>query len=308
MKKLIAILTVAILIVSITAIAADYPRIRVDGEFIDTGVQNPVIVDGRTLVPLRAVMERLGFDVDWEPAWGPQSLNPYGRATLELARGGLPTIRVVVTIGRDTMSVREDWGESTNIPLDVPAQIINNRTMVPLRAISQAAGMDVDWDDENRIADIRTTQGRSLIRLTNERISDELLAEWKAEYHALGGASEFELEVIRLINVERVNYGLQPLVVDERIMMAARFKSQEMVDLNYFAHESPVYGNFNTIPFELFGIGVIAENLAGGSTPEFVVRAWMNSPGHRANVLRESATHIGIGRVGNLTTMMITII
>ncbi|MCL2838103.1 MAG: stalk domain-containing protein [Oscillospiraceae bacterium] len=294
MKKLIAILIVAVFIVSVTAIAADYPRIRVDGEFvyIYADDQPPVIVDGRTLVPLRAVMEALGFRVEWEQP-------PLNRARLTK-----PDFSITVTIGRDTMSVN-----SESIPLDVPAQIMNNRTMVPLRAISEATGMVVEWDEHYRIADIWTTsyaRTRSSITLTNERISEQKLTEWIAEYRALGGANDFELEVVRLVNVERANYGLQPLEIYEPLMMAARFKSQEMVDLGYFGHDSPVYGSFQWIP-SLFGVLARSENLASGhGNPQRVVNGWMNSPaGHGVNIVGENDTIIGIGRVGGLTTLMV---
>ncbi|MCL2837627.1 MAG: stalk domain-containing protein [Oscillospiraceae bacterium] len=292
LKKVILSMLILVMVVSVTAIAADYPRIRVDGEFVVIPYydQQPVIVDGRTLVPLRAVMEALGFRVEWEQA-------PLNRATLTK-----PGFNVTVTIGRDTMFVN-----GSNIPLDVPAQIMNDRTMVPLRAISEATGMRVEWDSKNRIADIWTTNyavTRSSIVLTNERITDQQLAEWKAEYRELGSANDFEIEVVRLINVERANHGLSPLEMYEPLMMAARFKSQEMYDLNYFAHDSPVYGSFNGI-VRLFDTEARAENLTRRSTAEEAVTSWMNSPGHRANVLREDITIIGIGQISNLVTMQV---
>jgi len=70
-----------------------------------------------------------------------------------------------------------------------------------------------------------------------------------------------------------------------------------MHDTGYFAHNSPLYGS----PFEMmrrFGITfqIAGENIAGGQrTPEDVVRAWMNSPGHRANILNPRFTHLGSG-------------
>ena len=117
-------------------------QIRIDGEFVQipAGEQQPIIVNGRTLVPFRAVMEALGFEVDWEPA-------PQNRATL-----AKPGYDVSVTIGSNIMIVNEN-----NISLDVPAQLINARTMVPLRAISEATGMEVRWDRENFIVNILTS-------------------------------------------------------------------------------------------------------------------------------------------------------
>ena len=88
----------------------------------------------------------------------------------------------------------------------------------------------------------------------------------------------------------------------------ARYKSQDMKDNNYFSHTSPVYGS----PFDMmknFGINyrTAAENIAKGqATPQAVVNAWMNSSGHRANILNPSFTKIGVGYVqsGNYRTQM----
>jgi len=134
--------------------------------------------------------------------------------------------------------------------------------------------------------------------LPNRWITDAELTAWIIDYHERGGINEFELEVIRLTNIERVNYGLEPLVMSPTLMMASRFKSQGMRDLNYMAHTSPVYGVFTTISRVLFGFPVTAmgENLARfHRTPEEVVTAWMNSPGHRNNILNPAFTEIGTG-------------
>ncbi|MCL2415895.1 MAG: CAP domain-containing protein, partial [Defluviitaleaceae bacterium] len=111
-----------------------------------------------------------------------------------------------------------------------------------------------------------------------------------------GGASEFELEVLRLINIERANEGIAPLAANPSLMMAARFKSQSMADIGYFSHESPVFGSFSNLPRELFNIDIWAENIAAGQrTAQAVVTSWMNSPGHRANIMNPARREIGIG-------------
>ena len=90
-------------------------------------------------------------------------------------------------------------------------------------------------------------------------------------------------------------------------MMAARFKSQEMRDLRYFSHTSPVYGGSYAIPL-LFGVKAGGENLANGNNysqeqAEQIVNAWLNSPGHRALILNNfhlaNNPTIGIGIVPN---------
>ena len=118
----------------------------------------------------------------------------------------------------------------------------------------------------------------------------------------------YEQEVIRLVNEIRVKNGLKPLTYDWELSRVARFKSQDMKDNRYFSHSSPVYGS----PFQMirsFGISFrsAGENIARGyATPQAVVNGWMNSSGHRANILNAGYTHIGVGYVsgGNYWTQM----
>jgi uncharacterized YkwD family protein/spore coat assembly protein SafA len=113
----------------------------------------------------------------------------------------------------------------------------------------------------------------------------------------LDNVKQIENEVARLTNQERAKYGLPPLQIDWQLARVARYKSVDMRDKNYFQHDSPTYGS----PFTMmknFGISyrTAGENIAAGQrTPQEVVNAWMNSPGHRANILNKNFTHIGVG-------------
>ncbi|MDN5387226.1 CAP domain-containing protein [Bacillus sp. LB7] len=118
--------------------------------------------------------------------------------------------------------------------------------------------------------------------------------------------SAYEKEVVELTNAERKKQGLKPLTLDEKLSKVARTKSQDMKDNNYFDHNSPTYGS----PFDMmkkFGITyrTAGENIAKGQkTPQEVVKAWMNSEGHRKNIMNPNFTHIGVGYVkdGNYWT------
>ena len=111
------------------------------------------------------------------------------------------------------------------------------------------------------------------------------------------GTRTFEQEVIRLTNQRRAQHGLKPLAEDWELSRVASYKSKDMHDKRYFSHQSPTYGS----PFDMmkqFGINYRAagENIAMGySSAAAVVEGWMNSPGHRANILNASFTHIGVG-------------
>lgn len=113
--------------------------------------------------------------------------------------------------------------------------------------------------------------------------------------------SAFQTEVVRLVNVERAKNGLGALSIDSTLMKTATVKSQDMARNNYFDHTSPTYGS----PFDLmkqYGVSyrTAGENIAMGQTsPAQVMNGWMNSPGHRANILNGSYTKIGVGAVQN---------
>lgn len=114
-------------------------------------------------------------------------------------------------------------------------------------------------------------------------------------------ARAYEKEVVRLVNEIRVKNGLKTLTENWELSRMARYKSQDMHDLKYFSHTTPTYGS----PFDMmksfgFTYRTAGENIAMGyKTPQAVVDAWMNSPGHRANILNASYTQIGVGYVAS---------
>ncbi|WP_246359037.1 peptidoglycan-binding protein [Paenibacillus phytorum] len=107
-----------------------------------------------------------------------------------------------------------------------------------------------------------------------------------------------EQQMLDLVNKERAAVGLSPFAVDPALTKTARLKSQDMVDNNYFSHDSPTYGS----PFDMmekFGItyNAAGENIACNQSVQAAHEALMNSPGHKANILSKDYTHIGIGIV-----------
>jgi uncharacterized YkwD family protein/spore coat assembly protein SafA len=108
---------------------------------------------------------------------------------------------------------------------------------------------------------------------------------------------KLESEVVRLVNVERAKHGLAPLTQNWELSRVARYKSQDMKNKGYFSHYSPTYGS----PFDMmkqfgFKFYTAGENIAMGQrTPQEVMTGWMNSPGHRANILKADFKEIGVG-------------
>ena len=184
-----------------------------------------------------------------------------------------------------------DWREGDAI-LFGGSILLNNEELAMLAEIAPSA--------ENT---------RSDMIFTNRRLTNIEIDTWIEEYQGLGGINSFELEVIKAINEVRTEYGLTPLLLNPELSLAARFHSQEMTDLNFFSHQSHIYGRpidranifgHSNAQEGFYGIG---ENLFRGlATPGGVVRSWMNSPGHRSMILNSDATSIGIGGVGRLTT------
>ncbi|MFG6150043.1 CAP domain-containing protein [Halobacillus sp. B23F22_1] len=138
-----------------------------------------------------------------------------------------------------------------------------------------------------------------------EQASQEETTE---QEEASSEVSEFEQQVVDLTNEERAKQGLEPLELDVELSGVAKDKSLDMQQNNYFSHDSPTHGS----PFDMmnaYGIDytTAGENIAMGQTsPEEVVQGWMNSEGHRENIMNSSFTHIGVGHAedGNYWTQM----
>ena len=109
--------------------------------------------------------------------------------------------------------------------------------------------------------------------------------------------SSYQQQVLDLVNAERAKREISALTLDSSLSSVATKKSQDMVNKNYFDHTSPTYGS----PFDMmkqFGISYrsAGENIAKGQkTPQEVVAAWMNSEGHRKNILNPNFTNLGVG-------------
>jgi len=185
-------------------------------------------------------------------------------------------------------------------PAQTPAnvdEVIEDREVIPV--LFEEATL---LTSEELLALIETAplhqDTRSATPIPNRRITDTELDACIEEYAELGGINAFELEVVRLINEIRAEYGLHPLAICPQISRAARFHSQEQVNFNRFTHSSPHHGG-SVARMRMFGNNQgLAENVHGGTvTPERAVQGWMHSPGHRALVLNTTARTIGVGAV-----------
>ena len=134
-KTVIAMALAAVFALTFMPLAAVYAsdiRVTIDGQAVTFADQTPVIRDNRTLVPVRGVFEAVGFEVEWD-------------YTIQQVTLTSDDYVVIITVGSATFTTN---GE--HFTLDVPAQIIGNRTMLPIRAVLESVGYYVDWDGATR--------------------------------------------------------------------------------------------------------------------------------------------------------------
>ncbi len=171
MKKLLSILVFVLVLTCAFSVFADYQTvdIYVNGELLVSD-SPAVLVGSRTMVPLRAISEKLGCDVDWN-------------ADTQTAEIKNEITAVYVTIDSDVM-VKKTLAEnkSEDIKIDAPAMLYKSRTLIPLRAVSEALDAKVEWDSERECALITTDSYKSCFGVVTEKgyVSEELGLEFIA--------------------------------------------------------------------------------------------------------------------------------
>jgi len=229
----------------------------------------PLIRDGRIFVPVRFLSNALGITndhVNWDDP------------KITLNQPGFPVVELI--IGERYIVVD---GQSKQ--MDVAPLIENGRTMLPARFVAEALGYQVRW----------CLVSRSVIIWPNE----EVVSQTK------------ERQIFELVNAARVQHGLKPYIWDERLAAVARSHSRDMLNNNFFSHISPTTGDPGA---RLSAAGInwrtCGENLAMQTLPldtpwmaaQAIFEGWMDSPGHRANILSDRFTHLGVGIVGGYYT------
>lgn len=217
----------------------------------------PQIFDGTTFLPVRLALEPLGAEFDWNGADQTITIRANGKI-------------IVLTIGGESALV-----DGATKPLAKPAMLVDGRTLIPIRFVAEELNYVVDWDDGTKTV----------------FISSKAKQEDKQE------DIDFVERVLELVNEERAKEGARPLTLDEDLCAVAAMHSEDMIARNFFSHENPDGAS----PFDrmkAYGISyrAAAENIAAGqTTPEQVMDSWMNSPGHRKNILNTAYGKIGIG-------------
>ncbi len=162
----------------------------------------------------------------------------------------------------------------------------------------QPAGMDSPLDPDALLAELDRALDMSHhgLKSSAQRAAADIL---RFNEEIASSVSPEERELHRLTNRYRMMMGLRPVKIDEALVRAARKHSQEMMDLKYFAHASPVKEHRTPsmrAAAEGWGGGV-SENIARGApTPEGALRGWLHSSGHHRNIVGAGWTHLGCGK------------
>lgn len=276
-KKLI-ILCLSLFLLCTSLIAALSIPIYVEGQVINTS-SSPAYISStnRTMIPVRAVGEVLGLQVDWQSP-----------AVVLTGKHQVTQKTLTVRINSQTQDLFIN-----NQLLTQCIELKEGRSYITLRVLAESFGYDVEWKNKS----VYITKPTTSIPDTNKPETNTP----EMDNSTVDTQTSFEDQVLTLVNKERATAGLSPLTMDENLRKVARIKSTDMRTNGYFSHTSPTYGS----PFDMmeqFGISYTAagENIAQGyTTPEQVVNGWMNSSGHRANILSTKFTHIGVGYDAN---------
>ncbi|ACV64965.1 copper amine oxidase domain protein [Desulfofarcimen acetoxidans DSM 771] len=159
-KKSIFILLIVGMLLVLTAPAMAAPKVILDGSQLSFDV-SPTIDNGRTLVPLRAIFEALGADIEWN-------------GETKTVTANKENTKIILQIGKQTA-----YKNGTPVTLDVPAKIINDRTMVPLRFVSEALGADVKWDENTQTIIVSSNETTSSANIDGSGVVKEKPAEEK---------------------------------------------------------------------------------------------------------------------------------
>ncbi|MBE7054037.1 MAG: hypothetical protein E7391_07175 [Ruminococcaceae bacterium] len=213
MKKLLSItLAIIMILSSFSFVLADTEvKIIINGKNLETD-QAPIIVDGRTLVPMRAIFEGLGAKVEWDDA-------------AKCASGEKGDKKVKITIGS-----KDAFVNGKVKTLDVPAQIVNSRTLVPVRFISESLGCNVDWDDATKTVIITdASEGKTLT-------FDDLNEFVSGKDYELGGGLKAD-KISLSTEFDHTTGNGKSLKIDGRSMFYHRVKLLNLIEKDYLGKE-----------------------------------------------------------------------
>lgn len=332
MKKFLATLLAATMALGVApcAFAADQITVTVNGEKVIFEDQQPVNVDGRIMVPIRDVAEKMGWKVEWLTYYGDTLVDGIFQkehsaiftkpieATDRYMAGYHSSLNI-----EDKTKTKSVWGathiltQGEDLPVAAPPKVINNRTLVGIRDLADCMYADAQWDAKTKTVAITTTPTEQLPQYNDILVNiasmknqepqkapetkptspieeEQHLTAEKNEVDPNEKGDEYAEEVIDLINKEREKAGLHPLQTDEILMKAANVRAKE-ISSNY-SHTRPNGENYITAATEAgYPNKYVGENIVAKSeSPELAVKAWTESEAHRKNYMKSEYTCTGV--------------
>lgn len=261
------------------SLSVNSKEMYINGEAVALG-NTPFIENGRILVPLRAISEALDCKVNWDAVTcsvviicgGTISPTYAPTATPTQNPDTLPTAQPTEIPSPDTTPIPTSEPAPTNTPTTAP-------TLTPTA----------------------TPTAAPTLTPTVTPTAAPTLTPTAAPTQAPSGLSAMEQEVLALVNSERAKNGLSALSWADDIAAVARAHSSDMINRGFFSHTNPDGESpFDRLKNNGISYRTAAENIAyGQKTPADVMNAWMNSSGHRANILNKNVTELGVGAVKN---------
>ncbi|MFV0502685.1 MAG: stalk domain-containing protein [Lachnospirales bacterium] len=228
---------------------------------VDPSAKN---LNGRILLPVRAISEGTGAKVKWD--------------------GTTQTVSI----------------DSSNLVIkDTETGISYEVNKAKERVDKHLAELEkTKAEEEKAKAEEERKEAEEKVKLEEERARrEEEQAKLEKEINIT--LEEYQEEVLRLVNIERNKAGVAPLQSSKDLMRIAQLKAEEMEELGYFSHESPVYGSPSEFATHYGYSNGIGENIVNNFlSPEETMTRFMNSDGHRENILNSGYRYLGIGRSG----------
>ncbi len=334
MKKkriMTALLTTAMVFGAVpTAFAADNITVTVDGQKVSFGDQQPVNINGRVMVPVRAVAEKMGWDVEWFTYYGNTVVDGQFQQEHDIVLKNIVKksdtywagYQTNINIEHQTRSSRIDGKtpyQTKEAPVTVPIATINGRTLLGIRDIAECTYSDIKWDSASQTVQITTKPVEQFPKYsdvleyaniregdtkrlqteseeTNLKNNKNQQEQQKQEKVDVTNESSYAEQMLRLVNEEREKVGVSPLELDSTLTAAAQIRAKEIIEV--FDHTRPNGKACKTVLEELGYEGDYAgENISKGTfeEPESAMELWMDSKGHRENILNPDYKYLGVG-------------
>lgn len=338
-RMLTALLTTAMVFGAVpTAFAADNITVTVDGQKVSFGDQQPVNINGRVMVPVRAVAEKMGWDVSFEKystndspvvngrfqEYNHVSLNKTVKEDKELDRKYL--YFTTITIEKKTIVSGSSGHLEEEKALIADPVVKNGRTLLGIRDLANGLNADVQWDKATKevklttkpveqypnydkllkyIEEYRKAVGEQTDN-QKEHQKEQQQEQQKQDSSIKINENQLDEDVISLVNAERTKIGEDSLKADKTLLAAAKIRAKEIAQ--EWGHIRPNGQDFRTAVYEMdnaYETKSISENISSWYSPETAVNGWMNSTkGHRENMLNTKWKYAGVGHEGSHWVIM----